>query len=72
VTSATWKEPVDGPVTIRGVNLAGDDQADRRVHGGPDKAVYAYAIEDYDWWATRSAPKNQRRSERTSRPLPST
>jgi len=29
---------------------AGDDQADRSVHGGPDKAVYAYAREDIDWW----------------------
>jgi MOSC domain-containing protein YiiM len=57
VTSAIWKEPVDGPVTIQGVNLAGDDQADRRVHGGPDKAVYAYAIEDYDWWATSIGPQ---------------
>ena len=57
VTSAIWKEPIDGPVTIRGVNLAGDDQADRRVHGGPDKAVYAYAIEDYDWWATSIGPQ---------------
>lgn len=28
----------------------GDDQADRTVHGGIDKAVYAYAREDYDWW----------------------
>lgn len=36
---------------VDGVNLAGDDQADRRVHGGADKAVYAYAREDYDWWA---------------------
>ncbi len=35
---------------VEGVNLAGDDQADRRVHGGPDKAVYAYAREDTDWW----------------------
>jgi MOSC domain-containing protein YiiM len=57
VTSAIWKEPVDGPVMIRGVNLAGDDQADRRVHGGPDKAVYAYAVEDYDWWATSIGPQ---------------
>jgi MOSC domain-containing protein YiiM len=32
------------------VNLSGDDQADRAVHGGPDRAVYAYAAEDYDWW----------------------
>jgi MOSC domain-containing protein YiiM len=49
--SAIYKEPVDGPVRVEGVNLAGDDQADRRVHGGPDKAVYAYAREDADWWA---------------------
>ena len=52
VTSAIWKEPVDGPVTLRGVNLDGDDQADRRVHGGRDKAVYAYSVEDYAWWAS--------------------
>ena len=51
VTSAIWKEPVDGPIHVAGVNLSGDDQADRRVHGGADKAVYAYAIEDYEWWA---------------------
>lgn len=50
VTSAIWKQPVDGPVRVEGVNLDGDDQADRRVHGGPDKAVYAYAVEDYEWW----------------------
>jgi MOSC domain-containing protein YiiM len=51
VTSAIWKEPVAGRVPVAGVNLAGDDQADRRVHGGPDKAVYAYSVEDYGWWA---------------------
>lgn len=45
-TSAIWKSPVDGPVAARGVNLEGDDQADRSVHGGPDKAIYAYAVED--------------------------
>ena len=50
VRSAIWKEPVDGRVAARGVNIDGDDQADRRVHGGPDKAVYAYAIEDTRWW----------------------
>lgn len=52
VTTAIWKFPVAGPVPLAGVNLDGDDQADRRVHGGPDKAVYAYATEDYAWWAT--------------------
>jgi len=49
-TSAIWKSPVEGRVRVRGVNLEGDDQADRAVHGGPDKAVYAYAIEDIRWW----------------------
>ncbi len=48
--SAIWKFPVAGRIPVRGVNLAGDDQADRRAHGGPDKAVYAYAIEDFRWW----------------------
>jgi MOSC domain-containing protein YiiM len=51
VTSGIWKEPVTGRVGVRGVNVDGDEQADLRVHGGPDKAVYAYAWEDYEWWA---------------------
>jgi MOSC domain-containing protein YiiM len=51
VTSAIWKSPVAGSISLRGVNLAGDDQADRQVHGGPDKAVYAYALGDYHFWA---------------------
>ena len=52
VISGIGKSPVTGRVAVRGVNLAGDDQADRSVHGGPDKAVYAYASEDSAWWAT--------------------
>ncbi len=48
--SAIWKSPVSGRVAARGVNLEGDDQADRNAHGGPDKAVYAFAIEDARWW----------------------
>jgi MOSC domain-containing protein YiiM len=50
VQSAIGKAPVDGRVRVAGVNVEGDDQADRRVHGGPDKAVYAYAREDTAWW----------------------
>jgi MOSC domain-containing protein YiiM len=46
---------VGSRVAVSGVNFDGDDQADRRVHGGPDKAVYAYAIEDYDWWTAELA-----------------
>ncbi|MEP6851637.1 MAG: MOSC domain-containing protein [bacterium] len=52
VSTAIWKAPVDGRVAVRGVNLDGDDQADRSVHGGPDKAVYAYAIEEVRLWET--------------------
>ena len=48
--SAIWKSPVAGRIPVQGVNLAGDDQADRQAHGGPDKVVYAYAIEDSRWW----------------------
>jgi MOSC domain-containing protein YiiM len=50
VSTAIWKAPVEGRVAVRGVNLDGDDQADRSVHGGPDKAVYAYAIEETRAW----------------------
>src|SRR3954467_13428205 len=50
VSSSIWKSPVSERVTASGVNLDGDDQADRTVHGGPDKAVYAYGAQDTDWW----------------------
>lgn len=49
-TTAIRKQPVAGRVRVAGVNVAGDDQADRTVHGGRDKAVYAYGVEDYAWW----------------------
>jgi MOSC domain-containing protein YiiM len=49
--SAIGKAPIEGRVRVAGVNVEGDDQADRRVHGGPDKAVYAYASEDAAFWA---------------------
>ena len=51
IRTSIWKDAVAGRVAIRGVNLDGDDQSDRRVHGGDRKAVYAYAREDLDWWA---------------------
>ena len=50
VMTGIWKEPVDGRVEVRGVNVDGDEQADRTVHGGVDKAIYAYSREDYEWW----------------------
>jgi MOSC domain-containing protein YiiM len=50
VQTAIWKTPVQGRVAVRGVNLDGDDQADRSVHGGPDKAIYTYAVEEVRAW----------------------
>jgi MOSC domain-containing protein YiiM len=51
--SAIWKTPVASRIAARGVNLEGDEQADHKAHGGPDKAVYAYAAEDLRWWEER-------------------
>ena len=50
VTTAIFKEPVAGRVPVRALNLDGDRQADLRVHGGPEKAVYAYPSEFYELW----------------------
>ena len=50
VTTSIYKEPVDGRVTLRRLNLAGDRQSDLSVHGGKDKAVYCYPIEHYAYW----------------------
>ncbi|MDT7712476.1 MAG: hypothetical protein QOG46_1165 [Pseudonocardiales bacterium] len=53
VLTSIFKDPVAGRIAVRGVNVLGDDQADRSVHGGPDKAVYAYAREDLEWWSEK-------------------
>jgi len=50
VTTAIFKEPVEGRVRIRRTGLVGDRQADPSVHGGPTKAVYAYPSEHYPLW----------------------
>jgi MOSC domain-containing protein YiiM len=50
VVTGIFKDPVDGPVMIRELNLDGDQQADLSVHGGPLKAVYGYASEHYEYW----------------------
>jgi MOSC domain-containing protein YiiM len=57
VTTAIWKAPVKGRLPVRGVNVAGDQQADRSVHGGPQMSLYAYGLDDYRWWeATLGRP----------------
>lgn len=50
VRTAYWKQPVRGRVAVRAVNVDGDEQADRKLHGGPFKAVYAYALEETRAW----------------------
>jgi MOSC domain-containing protein YiiM len=50
VETGIWKEPVEGRLAVRGVNIEGDGQADLSVHGGPNKAIYAYAIEETRTW----------------------
>ncbi len=48
VRTSIWKTPVEGPVQVTALNLAGDAQSDLSVHGGLEKAVYAYPSEHYE------------------------
>lgn len=50
ITTAIYKSPVGGKVKVNALNLAGDAQADLRVHGGASKSVYAYPFEHYEFW----------------------
>ncbi len=50
VSTGIFKEPVAGRVMMRTLNLDGDRQSDLSVHGGPQKAVYVYPSEHYDFW----------------------
>jgi MOSC domain-containing protein YiiM len=50
VTTGIFKMPVSGRVRLRKLNLDGDKQADLTVHGGADKAIYAYPKEHYNYW----------------------
>jgi MOSC domain-containing protein YiiM len=48
--SAIFKDVIDGPVRLGLTNLDGDEQADLRVHGGPDKAVCVYGLDHLPFW----------------------
>ena len=50
INTGIFKQPVSGSVPLRTLNLDGDQQADLTVHGGPNKAVYAYPSEHYSFW----------------------
>ncbi|WP_199286657.1 MOSC domain-containing protein [Nocardioides houyundeii] len=60
--TAIRKRPVHGPVMVRRTGLDGDSVCDLKFHGGPDRAVYAFAREDLDHWQTalgRPVPDGQ-------------
>ena len=50
VETSIFKTPVSGRVHVARGNIEGDRQSDLSVHGGPEKAVYAYPAEHYDFW----------------------
>lgn len=50
IRTGIFKEPIAGRVRVNALNIAGDQQADLTVHGGPSKAVYAYPSEHYTYW----------------------
>jgi MOSC domain-containing protein YiiM len=58
VRSGIYKEPINGPVKVGRLNLEGDEQADLTVHGGVNKAVYAYSSEHYSYWKGRFSAMN--------------
>jgi MOSC domain-containing protein YiiM len=55
VMTGISKTPVKGRVRVSPLGLAGDEQVDRSVHGGPQKAVYAYPSEHYGFWREQAA-----------------
>lgn len=65
IVTAIHKQPVAGAVAVGRLGLAGDEQADLSVHGGLDKAVYAYPVEHYPFWIAQRAAVFK-----TAQPLP--
>lgn len=50
VLTGIYKAPVEGPVAVSAMGLEGDGQADLSNHGGLDKAIYAYTLENHQYW----------------------
>lgn len=58
IATGIFKLPVQGKILVRKLNLDGDQQADLTVHGGPDKAVYSYPVEQYAFWKKELPERN--------------
>ncbi|MBW6632340.1 MOSC domain-containing protein, partial [Salmonella enterica subsp. enterica serovar Weltevreden] len=54
--SAIDKHPVGAPVAVGTLGLQGDEQGDRRIHGGPEKAVHCYPWQHYATWRQDIGP----------------
>jgi len=63
VLSGFVKHVVEGPVAVTPLGLAGDQQADLKVHGGPEKAVYGYAGSHYALWRAEQPQHTARMTE---------
>ena len=50
-TTSIFKDPVEGRVMLRALNIDGDEQSDLNGHGGINKAAYVYSIENYRYWS---------------------
>jgi len=50
ISTGIYKEPVEGPVKASAFGLEGDVQVDLKNHGGKDKAIYVYTVENYRFW----------------------
>src|SRR5437879_8515470 len=57
VRTSIFKAPVEGRVRVTTLNVEGDRQSDLSVHGGSDKAVYAYPSEHYAFWRDRKSTR---------------
>jgi len=60
VSTGIFKDPVHGSVRVAFLNLEGDRQADLTVHGGPNKAVYGYPSEHYEFWRAQRGRREVR------------
>jgi len=68
--SAIGKTPVTGPVAVGLLGLAGDEQADLSVHGGLDKAVYAFPLEHLAYWQQQRVARSVSLFEESDETLP--
>ena len=57
VFTGIWKEPVEGPRTVRRLNVDGDGQGDLQGHGGEHRAVYVYQLDSYRYWQDQMQPR---------------